>query len=161
MSVDNIARGLALKAPRVVAQIGVAVSHTGTTTETTLATITVPGGALGANGQLIIETLWSGTSSANNKILGVKVGATSLLAATVTTGSTFSHHIRIANRNSVSSQIANTPFSTTGYGPNSNAPVSMAVNTNADWTLTITGQLGLATETVALESYQVLAYPRI
>ena len=55
--------------PFVLDASGAQASHTGNTTETTLATIAVPGGAMGANGAIRISTLWSFSGSAGAKAL--------------------------------------------------------------------------------------------
>src|SRR5688500_6060251 len=78
----------AFMGPYVLAQSAVAASHTGNTTETTLATVTVPANAIGANGRLRVTSLWSHTNSANSKTLRVRFGGaagTIYTSLTVTT----------------------------------------------------------------------------
>lgn len=143
---------------RVLAQSAVAVPLTGSTSETTLATITVPAGAMGANGRIEIATDWSYTSSANNKTIKIKLGATQLYSLSQTTSTGMGTRTSVANRNSASSQRCLT------LGHNGSAInvgfATSAIDTSASTDITITGQLVVGTETVTLESYQVLLYPK-
>src|SRR5213079_2421852 len=59
--------GIGLKAAGVLAQSAVAASVTGTLTETVLATIAIPAGAMGVNGAIRVTALWSYTNSADTK----------------------------------------------------------------------------------------------
>jgi hypothetical protein len=143
---------------RVLAASAVQVAHTGNTAETALATITVPGGAMGANGILRITTLWSHTNGADNKLLRVRfsgAAGTTYLAITATTTATMRNQCQIANRNAANSQVGGAAAVTFGFGASSGAVVTSAVNTAADATIVITGQLGNAADNVNLESYLV------
>jgi hypothetical protein len=148
---------LAKQGAGAFAQSAVAVPLTGTTNETTLATITIPAGALGANGQLILEALWTHTNSANSKTVRAKLGGSTLSTSVSTTSAAVVGRTRIANRNSASSQVAQAGFTdgTTGTAPN-----TAAVDTSAETTLTITGQLASSGETLTLESYAVFLLPK-
>jgi hypothetical protein len=59
----------------VLAASSVAASFTGSTTETTITTVTIPANLVTANAALEIETLWSFTSNANNKTPIIKIGS--------------------------------------------------------------------------------------
>jgi hypothetical protein len=144
----------------VLAQSAVASSVTGTTTETTLASVTLPGGAMGANGQIEIISLWSYTNSANNKILKVKFGGQQLAAITNTTTATEQLLNRAANRNNSSSQVSFSAFSTGGIGTSTNAINTFAVNSDSDVTIALTGQLANTGETITLESYIIKVFPK-
>ncbi len=136
----------------VLAKSGVGVSHTGNTTETTLATITVPAGAMGPNGQIEVEALFSINNSANSKTMRVRLGG-SLAGATATTSTaSFQGKSRIANRNSASSQVA--PASLV-VSSSATAVNTLAINTANAADITITGQLANAGDSVTLESYLV------
>lgn len=143
--------------PYILAASGAAVSTTGDTNENTLATITVPGGSMGANGVLQIITSWSYTNSVNAKTLRVRfsgaAGSQFLFIAPTTTASMTDMRI-IQNRNSASSQVAShnnfAPFNTT-----TSALVTSSVNTAVDTSIVITGQNGLGSETITLERYVV------
>lgn len=158
MNLNVIRRRLA-GTPRVLAQSGVAVSHTGNITETTLATITLPAGSMGANGQVVIETLWSYTNSANNKTLKAKLGASTFMDLTVTTTALTQFRTRIANR-SASSQVGFAAAAGSPFGNSGSALVTSAIDTTAAQTVTLTAQLASAAETITLESYIVQVFPK-
>ena len=133
---------------------GAASSVTGTTTETTLATMTIPANAMGPNGQIEIIPLWSFTNSANTKTMRVKFGGTAFYTQTTTTTAVTQALIRITNRNSASSQVG-APGVNAGVGNFTAAVITSAENTASPVTLTITGQLTNTGETITLESYLV------
>lgn len=141
--------------PSVLGQSGVASSVTGTTTETTLATIPVPAGIMGLNGVLRITTVWTVTNSANNKALRVVLGGSLFSGVDLTTTASAQFQAHIRNRGVANSQIgfivsSGFPFSTSG-----GSPVTGAVNTAVAQNLLITGQLASGAETITLEAYTV------
>lgn len=151
------------KAPVLLVSSAVAVSHTGNTNETTLATVTIPAGIMGTNGGLLILSSWTTTNSANNKTPRIRlggIGGTAFMAATYTSVATFSDSRRIRNRNSASSQVASTAAATAvPFGGTSSAIATGSVDTSVAQDLVLTGQLGLGTETITLESYEVWLLP--
>ena len=112
---------------------------------------------MGPNGILRVTTLWSYTNSANNKTLRVRLGGLSGTAfqANVVTASNIGVMQRtIQNRNSQASQIgfnaANAAsYTTVGSGT---SVATGSVDTSADQSIVITGQLASAGETVTLEA---------
>lgn len=146
--------------PRVIAQSAAAVPHTGTTSETTLATITLPAGSMGANGRIEIDALWSVTNSANTKNTRVRLGGTEIYRSTLTTSAALRHLTMAHNRNSQASQVAMDKFTANGTGASGNAVTTAAVDTSAEQTITLTAQLASAAETITLESYIVTVFPR-
>ena len=136
----------------------VAVSHTGDTTETTRATITIPAGAIGANGRVRITTLWSYTNSVNNKNMRVRFNG---LAGTVyanyqtTTTATIRAQAEIANVNATNSQKGSNTAGTGGWHTSTGAVVTSAVDTTAAVDIVLTAQLTDSGETITLESYIV------
>lgn len=142
---------------RTIAQSAVAVSHTGDLTETTLATVTIPGGSMGPNGSLFVETLFgkTGTTAASIRI---KLNGTAVRAQSTGGDASANTAVRVWNRNSQSSQISfNTAAVYTTSGSTTNAT---AIDTSADVTLTITAQLGLAGDSITLEAYTARVEPR-
>ena len=133
---------------------GTASSVTGTTTETTLATITIPANAMGPNGQVEIIPLWSFTNSANTKTMRVKFASTAFYTQAATATAVTQSFVRIANRNSASSQVG-APGANAGLGNFTAAVITSTENTTSPVTLTITGQLTNTGETITLESYLV------
>jgi hypothetical protein len=148
-----------VRAPKVITlgQSAAAVPHTGDTNEATLASITIPAGTIGNNGQLTIETQWTWTNNANNKTPRVKLGGSTIygLAHTATAGLSTRH--RIANRNAANNQVSINAASDNFYG-GSAAAATYSVDTSQDVTLTITGQCANAADTITLESYQVVLF---
>lgn len=136
---------------------------TGTVTETAMATVTIPAGAMGLNGGLQIRSVWTVTNSANNKSLRARLGGmagTQFLAAGVTTVVVASDQRTIRNRNSAASQITSyTSTSTTSLGNSSNSATTGTVDTSAAQDLVFTGQLTNTGETITLESYEVWLLP--
>ena len=143
--------------PTILGKSAVAVPLTGTTNETTLATISVPGGSMGLNGQIESILHFTYTSSANNKILRLKLGATTFWQITATTTANYQLYTRICNRNSTSSQVHFTlSAGTSGFGQSGSAVTTGVIDTTADQDITITGQLASAAETIQLESYLII-----
>lgn len=151
---------LAKQGAGAFAQDATAQSITGTLTETTLATITIPAGSLGPNGSFEIETLWTVTNSANTKTLRVKLGSTAFANIAATTSASAQLHTRVANRNSAASQVGFPSANSSGFGVSSAAVTTGAVDTSQDAIVTITGQLASAGETITLESYVVKLFPK-
>lgn len=136
----------------VLAASGVAVPHTGTAVETPLATIELPGMAMGRNGQLRITTSWQFTNSANNKTLSWKLGGSTLLTTNRTSQIREPGQMTIWNRGAEDDQliIYNTTVTTT-----------TGVDTSIDQLLTLTATLAVPAETITLEGYLVELMPSI
>ncbi|CAN5578582.1 hypothetical protein BH10PSE14_BH10PSE14_06870 [soil metagenome] len=145
-----------LSSSTVPCKSGVSASVTGTTTETTLATCTIPANAIGPNGQVEIQTLWSATNSANTKTFRAKFGGTAYYAAPLSTVTSLAAITRITNRNSASSQVGMASNTTAGFGQNNGTGVTTsAVDTTASVNIDFTAQLTNTGETITLESYLV------
>lgn len=144
----------------VLGQSAVAVSHTGNTNETTLATVNIPAGAMGANGQVIVEAIFSHTASGNNKTPRVKFGGTLISGAVQTTTASSTWRNRVGNRNSEASQVFGPPALTTHFGQTSASVATASVNTASSTDITFTGQLANSGETITLESYIVWIIPK-
>lgn len=140
--------------PQIIAQSAVAVTAPADTNENTLATITIPGGVIGANGRLVVEAYFTVTASTNSKTWRVRLGGTSLHNGVTTSATAVSVGTLapIANRNSESSQVG---VGYTGNGVSSATFPTGTVDTTADQTLTITGQKATGAETMTLAQYSV------
>lgn len=156
---SSTARGAAanLGTEYILANSGVVSSHTGTTSETTLATVTIPAGAMGPNGAVIIRVLYSWTSSANSKTPRIRFGGAAGtiyhgFTATTTTGQQM--YLIIRNRNSASSQVGQ-PSAYAGIGSTTAAIVTSSIDTTAAVDVLIRGILGDASETISVEGYTV------
>lgn len=149
---------LPLSQSRILASSGVALSHTGNTNETVLATVTIPGGAMGANGRLRITTTWTYPNSANIKTLRIRFGGPAgteycVNAPTTTTTNRIQHEI--INRGAENSQVSGQSIAHFGFGTGAAALVTSAQNTANAVDLVFSAQLASAAETVRLEHYLV------
>jgi hypothetical protein len=143
---------------RVLAASAVAVSHTGDTDETALASIDLPGGAMGPNGALRVSTQWGYTNSANSKTKRYRLGGlggSTIMAITANTSASAQHQRTIQNRNAEDAQVSAGAGFGNSFGMSGNTPATTAIDTSADQTLVISGQLANAGETLTLESYLV------
>jgi hypothetical protein len=144
---------------RILAQSAVAVSHTGNTTETVLATIPIGAGIMGPNGRLRISALFSITNNGNTKSCRIRMGGTGIngqliLANTGTTTANIRTQTEVANRGVANSQV-NQPTSQQGWGTSSGAIVTGAVDTDVAFNLYINALHTNAADTIAIESYLV------
>lgn len=143
---------------RTLAQSGAPVALTGSVAETVLATIAIPANMMGANGSLDVELLVGHTASADLKSIRVKLGGTTLYAVGGTTDPSLTAKVRIFNANATNVQKAQAGFY--GYGSTGAGIAAAAIDTTLDTTLTITGQLANAADTVTLLGYSVDLRPR-
>lgn len=143
---------------RRIAHSSVAIAHTGTTAETTLATVVIPGGSMGPNGILRVTTLWSYPTSANAKTLRAKLGGTAFLEVAASTTVSFQGFTLIRNRNSQAIQVgAPKAHAQGGAGVTAQSGTTGTVDTSVDQNLVFSGQLGSAAETLTFESYLIEA----
>ena len=126
---------------------GTQMSHTGDTAESTFTTITLPGGSLGPNGQMEMELLVSGTGS-GNKTFRIKFGGTTYTGYVLSGSNTSAQiRLRIANRNSQSSQVSfNAGTVGAGSGASTSSLITSSVDSSADVSILLTGQLATGTE---------------
>lgn len=145
------------KSFRVLGASGVGVSHTGDTNETTLATVSVPAGALGTNGILRVHSLWSVNNDASNKSTRVRLGGISgtiFMDIGLPNLASFELVRMIWLRNSAASQVS--ASAADGSPGTSGAAVTTGViDTSAAVDLVLTGQLADGTDTITLEAYTV------
>lgn len=130
-------------------------SHTGSTSETTLVTVSIPAGLMGSNGRVRVTVLGGATGASGNKTWRVKFGGTAFLEIVGTT-TTLSSRIQceIANRNATNSQVGGA-LAQGNWSTNTAAVITSAIDTTAAVNLTITGQLSSAGDSVSVESYLV------
>ncbi len=153
------ANGSEIYLPTILAQSAVSPGTvTGTTNETTLLTLTVPGGVMGPNGIINVHARFTVTASANNKTLRVRF-AGNIMSSPIVSGATYLGYgmvCQIRNRGNRSVQIADGDAS----GPGGlTVTYTSTVNTAVDQILTITGQLATGSESIVLESYSVHLLP--
>lgn len=130
------------------------------TTESTLLTLNIPAGALGANDGLLLDLIWSCTNTAAAKRIRSRFGGTVLFNLDLTTHLVFRQSIKLRNRNSQASQISQ-GNSVTNFGPiGSVAAQAFTVDFSVAQALTITGQFpvtGSSANTLTLEEATVTA----
>lgn len=143
----------------IVMQGAVAAVLTGTTAETTLATIVIPARTIRKNGSVRITSQFSASGAAGTRTIRNKFGGVTILehaaASANVSGRTQS---QIHNRNATNSQVAN-GIAQTNWASGGSAVVTSAVDTTADVTILITGQLANAGDTMTLESWMVEIFP--
>jgi hypothetical protein len=144
--------------PRLLAASAVAVSVTGTTNETALATVTIPAGAMGTNGGLRVIYNFSYTNNANSKTVRLKLGATTLRTLARTTALFDSVSDTVRNRGATNSQFVEL-LVYAGVGSISISKTTAAEDSLQQLTVAITGQLAAGTDTLTLESYEVWQLP--
>lgn len=143
---------------QLLARSAVQQSVTGTTSETVLATVTVPANLMGINGGLLIWPTFSYTNNANTKTIRARfggIGGTQYAINSVTTTASAAGLIKVRNRGSASSQVGGSGNSIGGLGTSAAAVVTSAVDTTQNADIVLTGTLAVTTDTISLETYDV------
>lgn len=131
--------------------LSAAVALTGTTSATTLATITIPAGLIGANGKVKFYPLWSNTNNANTKTLRVVLnGATTVYTATSQNSVHNSGLLILRNFNSETIQRMSSGM-VAGLGSTTGSIAAPTIDTTVPVTVAVTGQLANGTDTMTLE----------
>ena len=145
--------------PTVLGLSGAAANLTGSVVRTTLATVTVPAGAMTANGQLEVWADWEMTANANQKTFWAQFGGVDVAGSYDTTSaSAYGFWVRyvITNANSLTSQRTIFLGNQGGSSATFSATDSLSVNTANAQTLTLQAQLGNAADTITLRNYRVV-----
>lgn len=132
----------------------------GSTTEEDIVTLLLPGGLLGAFGQLEVLTMWEGTVNANVKTTRVKLGGTAFLNTTGLTSnaSYLLPPVRIANFGAQNSQRSYPAANGNASSATGTSATTGAVDTSAATTFAISGQKATGTDTLTLSYYSVRLY---
>lgn len=139
-SVDNIATS------------GATVTVGAVTTETTLATITVPANRMGINGRVRVRGQFVLNSSADAKTVRVKFGGTTMQTVAKTTETLLEIDCIVYNSNNASAQSV-IAKSLTGGGTSTLTQTTAAIATTSDVTVLITGQKAVAGDTLQMIHY--------
>jgi hypothetical protein len=134
---------------------GTAVSVTGTTTETTAATCTLPAGGIGPNGYVEVLPAFTYNVTAGVKTMAVRLGGSLIWSTTGTTTAGWRPILAFWNTGSQNAQASWASANGLASLGSSAALVRTTVNTAAATTLTITCQVAVTTDTCTLESYLV------
>ena len=113
------------------------VALTGTTSETTMLTVSIPASLMNKRGRASVIVLFSLTNNANAKTVKVKVGGATIITFTSTNQNLLGLSGWLLNLNSETSQ-------------KSNSAASFTIDTTIANDLVITGQLANAGDTVTL-----------
>ncbi|WIA57837.1 hypothetical protein N6H05_08585 [Sphingobium sp. WTD-1] len=149
-----------LKSPYILAQHGAAsAALTGGTAALDFVTVTLPGGALGPNGSIEIETYWTCTENANTKTVSITLDGSVMQTFGLTTNGKAGALMRLANRNSASAQLISRNATTSPYGSSTVAHGTAAIDTSVDKVLTIRGQLANGADSLTLEGYIIKVFP--
>ncbi len=127
-----------------------AVALTGTTSETTLVTITIPAGLIGSKGKVKLYPLWSTTNNANTKTLRVKFPSNTIYTGTSQNVVHNTGLLILRNLNSESVQRMSSGM-LAGLGGTISSIAQTTVDTSAATSIMITGQLQVGTDTMTLE----------
>lgn len=146
----------------LLAASAVALPHTGTTSETVLATVPVPSGIMGANGILRVTMLWGFDTSANNKIGRMRFGASGagtsgtayFSTGNQTTNLAYRAQNQIENRGAANSQVGH-HSATSGFAVVNANIVTSAIDTTAGAEIAFTAALASGGDAMRLESYLV------
>jgi hypothetical protein len=124
---------------------------TGSTTETSVYSLTIPGGRMDENSSLRISALMSMTFNSNVKTMRIKFGNSSPLTLTATPANVSGNSLQatIQNMGSQSVQEAH-PSIVTSFGSTGTSLVTGANNTSLDQLLEITLQLTVGGDTASL-----------
>lgn len=149
--------------PRHWASTAESATLTGTTNETVLATLSLPGGLPGLNGVFEIHNSWEVNNDASGKTGATKIGAMGAgVAATQMRGTalgatvTFYDICTFKNANSQSAQRAfNTSGGSFGIGSGGSASLTAAINTSAAFDIVWTGTLTDGADTLILRNWFV------
>jgi len=140
----------------LTAVTGSNASFTGSTTETTLINVTVPAGAMGDNGQIVVTSNWSCNNSA-----GAKTGTVYLGASAVGTASSYTTSTGGSSMNSIRNRGALNVQSTQLIGgAAASGHVYTAIDTSVSVAVTITGDLATATDHIILEGFTIMMNPK-
>lgn len=129
---------------------------TGSTTETVIASVTIPAGAL-KNAALRLDTQWSHTNNANNKTLKMTIGGQTVFSVVQTTTASTSDLRTISNPGTGDVQRGPNASATgaTAFGGATGATLALTLDTDSPLVIEFRGQLANAADSITLEDYVV------
>lgn len=135
-------------------------AYAGGTTEATLVSVTVPGGAMGNNGALRYEAVSSIPNNANSKTVQAKFAGTAFatIAATTSAGVRLLNSIRNRGSQTVNTGTA-AGLGAQGIGGLSGASQQTTIDTTTNQVFTFTATLANAADYVILDGYAVEVLP--
>lgn len=125
-------------------------SVTGTTNETTLASVTIPAGLMGADGTLRVYALFSYTGTAGTKTVRCKLGGQSFVNLAVTAANASTSVSKSIANIAAASQVS-MPVAAINDGLSAGGAVfTSTVDTSADQSFAVTMQLASAADSATL-----------
>lgn len=141
----------------VVNAVGSNAAYTQTTASAlTLANVTIPAGAVGANGQIYIIPIWTHNSSVGAKVDAITLSSTSVYSLSNTTNTIESHPVVIQNRGVLNSQLST---SANGLSSGATTAIYSTVDLSVNQSLKFTGNIATATDYIVLEGFSVEITP--
>lgn len=136
-------------------------SYTGATAEIDVASVLVPGNAIGKNGRLLSQMLVRCVANVNSKFCRGYYGGSIVGQISTSSGTVLNIMglIGFANRNSNSSQVAITNRGT-GTGTGTSAIDTASIDSTANQYFKITLQASTATDYLILSSMQIMVTPK-
>jgi hypothetical protein len=142
------------RSPVILANTNVASSTTGSLTDNALQTVIMAGNTMGPNSSLRITTLWSYSNNANTKTVRIKVGTALIVQSSFTTTGVFMAEVWFRNRGSQASQVW-VGGGNSGLGTGGGPLGTSTVDTSVDQSIVFSGQNGVGTDTIVLESFLI------
>lgn len=145
----------------VVAAVGSNVAYTqATASDIVLVNITLEAGALGLNGSFRLLPYVASPNNANNKIWKTKAAASTLNSTTNTTAVADARPVVMRNFGSYSLNFAS-GFIGYSQGGSTYPYTRLTVDTSVDVSVTITGQLAVATDYLCLDAFSFEVLPSL
>ncbi len=134
----------------------VGAATTGSTSEITARSVTIPAGLIGASGQLVCDSLASISGTSSQKSVRFRLGAPALCLGATSTNTQLSLFGKVITQNATASvQYSNPAFS----GSTSSSTLTRTtVDTSAATTYTLTLQMGTATDFIINHSFRLDLY---
>lgn len=133
-----------------------------TATDITLLSLSIDANELGNNGAVFAFLRWTLNSSANNKILKARLGASNVWdnsSAPLTTSGLYEHLVNFVNRGATNRQQGNRNNNAGLAGGASGTANNTTIDTTAATVFSITGQLATATDFLGLSMHSVEMRP--
>ena len=134
---------------------GAGTSHTGSTAETTLATVTLPARVMGTDGLLRVTSFWTFTGAGGTRTPRVKFGGTNVAGNSNASTILSQNIITNVSNKTASTQTATGLGLSTGVGAIAATSLALSIDTTADVTILLTGQLANSGDSVTLDRYMI------
>lgn len=157
-AVLGLPAGLRYSLPVLLAASGAAVSHTGNTNETILATVSLPGNTMKAKSALRITTLWTVNNDADAKTGRIRLGGLSgaqIMALNMASTVTYQLQHIVRNRDVINSQVFQVVTAGSSFTNSSGSPGTASIDMSVAQDLVFTAQLASGADSITLESYMV------